>query len=227
MRRHWIMSFCWLVCLGVILSTHTANAERFEFKNEKEIADWELGPQVTAKVKDGMLELTVGGGKDSGIYFGDPNWTDYVMEVRARKTVGPYFHLFVRVQKPALDFYFMEISYNSNTTSLYQFAGGTGVEITPGGNAARPKRPESKDTKGGDAYTLTFEVKGETLKTFIDGKLMIEQKDKTYAKGRPGLGGRDSTVLYEYVDINGTGIKPSAVESAGKLAVRWGQLKSR
>lgn len=225
MEKSLITRLCLFVCLSVILSTHIANAERFEFDNEKEIANWELGPEAIAKVKDGMLELTVGGGKDSGIYFGDPNWTDYVMEVRARKIVGPYFHLFVRVQKPTLDFYFMEISYNSNTTSLFQFAGGTGVEITPGGNPARPKRPESKDTKGGDAYTLTFEVKGETLKTFIDGKLMIEQKDKTYNKGRPGLGGRDSTVLYEYVDINGPGIKPSAVESTGKLAVTWGQLK--
>ena len=51
------------------------------------------GPQATAKVKDGMLELTVAGGQNSGIYFGEDNWTDYRMEVKARKLVGPYFHL--------------------------------------------------------------------------------------------------------------------------------------
>jgi hypothetical protein len=41
------------------------------------------------------------------------------------------------------------------------------------------------------------------------------------------LGGRDSTVLYEYVEINGVGIPPTAVEPVDKLAITWGALKSR
>ncbi|MFP6724479.1 MAG: hypothetical protein VCF25_30050 [Candidatus Poribacteria bacterium] len=49
-------------------------------------------------------------------------------------------------------------------------------------------------------------MKGETIKTYIDGKLQVETKDKTYKDGRPGLGGRDSTVSYDYVEINGPGI---------------------
>ena len=212
------------VCFVFILTIHPTLAIRFEFDSDKEIADWELGPQATAKVKDGMLELTVAGGQNSGIYFGEDNWTDYHMEVRARKIVGPYFHLFVRTQEPAVDFYFMEISYNSHTTSLYMFQGGAGNEITGG---PRPQRPDSKDTKGGDAYTIVFETEGLTLRTYIDGKLMVEQEDKTYDKGRPGLGGRDSTVLYEYVEINGVGIPPTAVEPVDKLAITWGALKSR
>ena len=224
MKRHWVLLVCMLVCL-VFLSIHSATALRFEFDSEKDIADWELGPQATAEVKDGLLELTVAGGQNSGIYFGEDNLTDYTMEVRARKKEGtPYFHLFARVQKPALDFYFMEISYNSNTTSVFMFQGGAANEITGG---PRPPRPNSKDTKGGDAYTLVFEIKGETIKTFIDGKLMVETNDKTYKDGRPGLGGRDSTVWYEYVEINGPGIAPTSVESAGKLATVWGKLKKR
>ena len=211
------------VCLGFMLIAHTAQAIRYEFDSDKEIIDWELGPQATAKVKDSMLELTVAGGQNSGIYFGEDNWTDYRMEVRARKAAGPYFHLFVRTQEPTVDFYFMEISYNSHTTSLFMFKGGAGNEITGG---PRPKRPDSKDTKGGDAYTIVFEVEGQTIRTYIDGELMVEQEDKTYDKGRPGLGGRDSTVLYEYVEINGPGIPPTAVEAAGKLAVTWGDLKN-
>lgn len=101
--------------------------------------------------------------------------------------------------------------------------GGAANEITGG---PRPKRPDSKDPKGGDAYTIVFEVEGQTLRTYIDGALMVEQEDKTYDKGRPGLGGRDSTVFYEYVEINGVGIPPTAVEAPGKLAVTWGNLKS-
>jgi hypothetical protein len=224
MKNHIIVLLVFFVLLMV--SSPFSFAKRYEFDSEKEIADWEVGPQATAKVKDGMLELTVGGGQNSGIYLGDAKWTDYTLEVRARKTVGPYFHLFVRVQKPTLDFYFMEISYNSHTTSLFRFDAGNAVEITPGGNPNRPKRPESKDTKGGDAYTLKFEAKGDVLKTYIDGKLMIEQKDGTYKNGRVGLGGRDSTVLYEWADINGPGIPPTtAVEPKGKLTTMWGKIK--
>ena len=215
---------CVWVCFVFILTIHPALAIRFEFDSDKEIADWELGPQATAEVKDGMLELTVGGGQNSGIYFGEENWTDYRMEVSARKLVGPYFHLFVRTQEPAVDFYFMEISYNSHTTSLFMFQGGAANEITGG---PRPQRPDSKDTKGGDAYTIVFEVEGETLRTYIDGKLMVENQDQTYDEGRPGLGGRDSTVAYEYVEINGLGIPPTAVEPVDKLAITWGALKSR
>ena len=215
---------CVCVCFAFILAIHPALALRYEFDSDKEIADWELGPQATVEVKDGMLELTVGGGQNSGIYFGEDNWTDYRMEVRVRKTVGPYFHLFVRTQEPMVDFYFMEISYNSHTTSLFMFQGGVANEITGG---PRPERPDSKDTKGGDAYTIVFETEGETLRIYIDGQLMIEQDDKTYDKGRPGLGGRDSTVLYEYVEINGIGITPTAVEPIDKLTITWGQLKNR
>ena len=223
MKQLNVQCLCICVCFAFVLAIHPAFAIRYEFDNEKEIADWELGPQATAKVKDGMLELTVAGGQNSGIYFGEDNWTDYRMEVKARKIVGPYFHLFARVQEPAVDFYFMEISYNSHTTSLFMFSGGAANEITGG---PRPKRPDSKDDKGGDSYTIVFETEGETLRTYIDGKLMVENQDKTYDKGRPGLGGRDSTVHYEYVEINGEGIPPTAVEPADKLAILWGELKS-
>jgi len=222
--KHWLRLNFVLVCLAM-LSTQSANALRFEFDDEAEIADWELGPQGTATVKDGMLELNVAGGQNCGIYFGEENWTDYTLEARVRKKEGdPYFHLFVRTQEPTVDFYFMEISYNSNTTSVFMFKGGVATEITGG---PRPARPDSKDNKGGDAYTLAFEVQGDMLRTFIDGKLMVETQDKTYQSGRPGLGSRDSTVWYEYVEINGPGIAPSPVESVGKLAVLWGTLKTR
>ena len=147
-QNNW--KFCCLVLLLLLLSSYSTFALRIEFDAAKDIADWELGPNATAKVSSGKLELkcAVGAG-DTGIYFGDPKWTDYKMEVHARKIAGPYFHLFTRVQKPVADFYFMEISYNSNTNSIYMFKGGADNEITGG---PRPKRPESKTIKG---VTLT------------------------------------------------------------------------
>ena len=222
MARKSSWKFGVLVLSMLVLSPYLTFALRMEFDSKKDIADCELGPNATAKVSGGQLELKVTGGQNSGIYFGDPNWSDYKIEVKARKLAGPYFHLFTRVQKPAVDFYFMEISYNSHTNSVYLFQGGAGKEITGG---PRPKRPDSKDTKGGDAYTIIFEVKGQTIKTYIDGKLQVETEDKTYKDGRPGLGGRDSTVAYDYVEINGPGIAASPVDHQGKLATIWRNLK--
>ena len=111
MKQLNVQCLCICICFVFIVAIHPAIAIRYEFDSDKEIADWELGPQATAEVKDGMLELTVAGGQNSGIYFGQENWTDYRMEVKARKLAGPYFHLFARTQEPAVDFYFMEISY--------------------------------------------------------------------------------------------------------------------
>ena len=107
----------------------------------------------------------------------------------------------------------MKISYNSRTNGIFSF-NGEGSTETNGGD--RPKRPDSQDTEGGDAYTITFEVKGEVIRTYIDGNLQVETEDKIYRNGRPGLGGRDSTVLYDYVEINGPGIDTSPVDNQGK-----------
>ena len=225
-------SYQLFLCVGLfaclsVLAIPTATALRFDFESAEEIADWELDPDVTAEVKDGMLELIVASG-DSGIYFGDENWTDYRLEVRARKTNGAYFHLFTRVQEPTQDFYFMEVSYNSNTTSVFVFVDGASTEITGGD---RPARPESTDTDGGDAYTLVMEVEGNTIRTFIDGELMVETTDDTYANGRPALGGRNSTVWYEYVEITGPGIDEEAqappATPIGKLSTTWASIKAK
>ena len=215
------IKFSVLTLLMLLFGPYLTFALRIEFDDPKDIDGWELGPQATAKVSNGQLELKVGG-VNSGIFFGDPKWTDYKMEVKARKLEGSYFHLFTRVQKPVEDFYFIEIRYNSNTNSIFRFDGGDGIEIT-GGN--RPKRPDSQDTEGVEAYTITFEVKGEVIKTYIDGNLQVETEDMIYRNGRPGLGGRDSTVLYDYVEINGPGIDTSPVDNQGKLATIWGNLK--
>ena len=91
MKSSW--KFGVLVLLMLILSPYLTFALRIEFDSKKDIADWELGPGATAKVAGGKLELKMAGG-NTGIYFGDPKWTDYKMEVKARKVAGPYFHLF-------------------------------------------------------------------------------------------------------------------------------------
>ena len=86
----------------------------------------------------------------------------------------------------------MKISYNSRTNGIFSF-NGEGSTETNGGD--RPKRPNSEDTQEGDVYTIIFEAKGKFIKTDIDGKLLVETKDKAYKNRRLGLGDRDSTLF--------------------------------
>ena len=207
----------------------------------KVIKHWDVGPGAQAEVVGDVLEL-ITDGTNTGVYFNHPDvnpaeLTDYELEVSARK-IGDdskYFHLFVRTVIQTKDFYFVEVSYNSNTISMYEFNDGASTEITPGGNAGRPKRPDSKDTRGGEHYLLTFSVEGNILKYAVDGRLSIVVQNDKWATGPPGLGGRGGQVNYYWARVDSLpeqGLQniPStdrqlAVESAGKLATTWSKLK--
>ena len=44
-----------------------------------------------------------------------------------------------------------------------------------------------------------MKVTGDKIKTYMDGKLMVETKDTTYKDGRSDLVGRNSTVVLEFL----------------------------
>ena len=237
-----------LVCAFAFLSVYPADAVIYGKREADEatipwvegIKHWEPGAGAQAAVNGSVLELKSEG--DTGLFFNHPDvtpaeLTDYVMEVSARK-IGDdskYFHLFIRAIVPTKDFYFIEVSYNSNTISMYEFIGGASTEITPGGNAGRPKRPDSKDTKGGEHYILKFEAEGNILKYSVDDKLSIVTQNDLYPKGPPGIGGRGGQVNYYWVRVDSLpeqGLqnipstdKQLSVNSVGKLATTWSKLK--
>jgi len=238
-----------LTAIVVFLSTQPAGAVIYGQRGEdatipwaEGLKDWEVGAGAQVGIgPNGVLELTTDG-SNTGLFFNHPDvnsaeLTDYEMEVSARK-IGDdskYFHLFVRVAEPTKNFYFVEVSYNSNTISMYEFQDGGAIEITPGGNAGRPKRPDSADTKGGDHYTLTFAVEGEILSYSVDGRLSIKTANAAWPKGPPGLGGRGGQVNFAWVRVDSLpdqGLqnipstdKQLSVGSKGKLAVKWAELK--
>lgn len=237
-----------LVCAFAFLTVYPADAVIYGKRGDDEatipwaegIKHWEPGPGAQAEVKGDVLELHSQG--NTGLYFAHPDvtpaeLTDYELEVSARK-IGDdskYFHLFTRTVVPTKDFYFVEVSYNSNTISMYEFTDGAAHEITPGGNAGRPKRPDSKDTKGGEHYVLTFSVEKNILKYSVDGRLSIVVQNNKWAKGPPGIGGRGGQVNYYWVRVDSLpeqGLqnipstdKQLSVDSAGKLATTWAKLK--
>ena len=238
-----------LVCGFAFLTVYPADAVIYGKRADDEatipweegIKHWKPGPGAQAEIKGDVLEL-ITDGSNTGLYFDHPDvnaaeLTDYELEVSARK-IGDdskYFHLFVRTVVPTKDFYFVEVSYNSNTISMYEFRDGGAHEITPGGNAGRPKRPDSKDTKGGEHYILTFSAEGNILKYAVDGRLSIVVQNNKWTTGPPGLGGRGGQVNYYWARVDSLpeqGLqnipstdKQLSVDSKGKLTTTWGKLK--
>ena len=237
-----------VVCAFAFLTVYPADAVIYGKRGDDEatipwaegIKHWEPGPGAQFEVVGDELELRSEG--NTGLYFNHPDVNpaelrDYELEVSARK-IGDdskYFHRFTRTVEPTKDFYFVEVSYNSNTISMYEFTDGAAHEITPGGNAGRPKRPDSKDTKGGEHYILTFSVEGNILKYSVDGRLSIVVQNNKWAKGPPGIGGRGGQVNYYWVRVDSLpeqGLenipstdKQLSVDSVGKLATTWAKLK--
>ena len=198
-----------VTCVLAFLKIYSADAIIYGKRGDDEatipwaagIQHWELGPGAQAKVVGDVLELTSEG--NTGLFFNYPGvnpaeLTDYELEVSAR-TIGDnskYIHLFARTVVPTKDFYFVEISYNSNTIAMYEFTDGIAHEITPG-RAGLPKRPDSKDN-----YIFGFSVEGNILKYSIEGRLTFVGKHNKWAKGPPGIGGRGSQVNYYWVRVD-------------------------
>ena len=203
------------VCILVFLKVYSADAIIYGKRGDDEatipwaagIRHWELEPGAQAKVVEDVLELKSEG--NTGLFFNYPDvnpdeLTDYEIEVAARK-IGDNsknIHLFARTVVPTKDFYFVEISYNTNTVAMYEFADGIAREITTGGRAGRPKRPDSKDTEDGEPYIFAFSVEGNILKYSAEGRLTLVVKDNKWAKGPPGIGGRGGQVNYYWVRVD-------------------------
>ena len=155
-----------LVCSVVFLSAQPAMSWLYEWDDAAELDDWDFS-KVQKEVKDGKLILN-GEAREAAYYKGVENpeeLGDYEVEAHARSMAGGYFAFHVRMNDPGQSFYLLEISFGSNTVSAHSFTAGASNEITPGGNAARPKRPEPKDNEGGNpAYIIKYSVEGDMIK---------------------------------------------------------------
>jgi hypothetical protein len=76
----------------------------------------------------------------------------------------------------------------------------------------------------GTKMNWKLEAIGDTFKLFIDGKLALEAKDNSYKEGKIGfMLYAQSGVFFDNVKV--TDLGGQAVESRGKLATSWGEIK--
>ena len=78
-------------------------------------------------------------------------------------------------------------------------------------------------------YQLKVEARGNRFKYYVDQKLIIDYKDKTFEKGQIGIYAGIHSVVVHYDDFMATGDQVPdlnlSVASNSKLATTWGGLK--
>ncbi|MBI1925401.1 hypothetical protein HYR99_14260 [Candidatus Poribacteria bacterium] len=159
------------------------------------------------------------------VFEGSSEWTDYELEVETTVEEGMYTYWMVRVQPDPLSYYTVE-RHHVGGSVLWRRDAGKHSKIIDG-----PALPANHL----ETHVWKFVVKGDTITAYLDGKKLMEGTDKTYKKGTIGLGGHSfgsatgkNVILFDNVSVNGPGIPAAfSVSPGGKLALTWGEIKSK
>jgi alpha-L-arabinofuranosidase len=124
-------------------------------------SEWKFG-QGTWTLANSMLTQT-SNAKASLAYVGDPNWTDYSMEVHAMKLSGSEGFLIIVHRKSSQDFVQFNFAGWGNTRTTIQrfYPGGESREIAP----AFPQRVVANRW-----YDIRIDVHGSHVACFVDGR---------------------------------------------------------
>lgn len=143
------------------------------FKDSKSLKDWSVF-KGKWRIKGGLLRQS-SEEEDCRITIGDVNWTDYTMEVKARKTGGKEGFLIDFGFQDDRNYYHLNIGgWNNTQTVIEKTANGTHHIFI--GDAF----PHSVEE--GVWYDIKIVVSGMRIKCYFDGKLIIDEVDE-------GMGG--------------------------------------
>ncbi len=142
----------------VLYTSNFANREGWTFSRERSF-----------QVRDGML-VQRGEEDDTRATVGDVNWTDYTVEVKARKTGGDEGFIVQAHTESSGDYVWFNIGGWGNTRSAIERRADGGKQIIgePADFKVEPDR----------WYDLKLEVKGEDIRGYVDGKLIASAKDE-------------------------------------------------
>ena len=128
---------------------------------------------------------------ESRTIAGDASWTDYAVEARMMLTEGKRDAGIIARYVDDKNFYFMEVK--AKAFKIQRKAKGKWHTVAE----ARPKPPIPHNVW----LDLRFEVQGDTLRHYVNGKLKLEGKDKTHAKGKIGLRSFQQAMKYDHVRV--------------------------
>lgn len=117
---------------------------------------------------------------DVRLFFGDPNWTDYIVELEAKRTGGQEgFLIAVRASSPE-NFYWVHFGGWGNRSH------GVEIEVDGQRKLAAPLKPGSVDND--KWHRIRLAVIGQNLKAFLDDELIFDLAIDKHEKGGVGLG---------------------------------------
>ena len=129
------------------------------------------GWQTTGGRWDGRNNtiLPVNGDSESWAMTGDPNWTDYAIQLRARKLAGREGFIVLFHAKDSNNYRWWNIGGWGNTLARF--------EAAENGDRAAYGEGVPFMVETGRWYDLKLEVTGHRIRGFVDGKLVLETNE--------------------------------------------------
>ncbi|HGJ67674.1 TPA: hypothetical protein ENS27_20140 [bacterium] len=201
-----------------LISIQSAFGLFYDFEKASQADDWKIfaGKGYIEKGKY-IIEKT--DATDAIAVVGDMTWTDCVVTCKATMLEGSADNIGL-VWRLADGKMFYVISVRMD-----QRVGYCGCINGAWMNGGAPINPIDFKTKIGVEYKFKLVIQGKKFQFFLDGEDMGVWEDNQLATGMVGVRVWNAKMAVDDFDINGPGIKPSAVDSKDKLAVAWGNIK--
>lgn len=170
--------------------------------------------------KDAYAETS--GAQYAKTMFGEEDWTDYTIEVDVTlvKDVGVNAAgLLLRADADGDNAMRYWIRTDQHKCQFSRWRENQWDHIAT---------PLPLEPKVGETYRLKVVAEGQNYQCFVDDELLFDDADdaKFRDSGRIGFISYEANVHYDNLIIDGEEIPAFAVEPNGKLATRWGRLKT-
>ena len=210
-----------LMIFMVIVLISTASAGTWQENFDNGLPDgWNEVKGEWKIVKDAYAETA--GTQYAKTMFGDEDWTDYTLEVDVTlvKDVGVNAAgVLIRADTDGDNAMRYWIRTDQHKCQFSRWRENQWDHIaTP-----LPLEPEV-----GETYRLKIVAEGQNYQCFVDDERLFDDADdaKFRDSGRIGFISYEANVHFDNLIIDGEEIPAFAVEPTGKLATRWGHLKT-
>ena len=219
-----------VLALFVVLFSQPALAgeQLWDFENDGQIDDWEI-INGTWEIDKGVLQEISAAESGMHAYVGDASWENYTIEADMRIDEGKYAGIVFRGQED-YEYYVFYLELSPDPGDLCFF------KHIPGGPGAR-ERPSPNKTGVGNRGDLVHGewihfkviVAKNNFQLFLnDEETVPEATDNLgneYPSGKAGVFAWQTKVSFDNFKVYGPDIQGAAVDSQGKLATAWGDLK--
>lgn len=124
---------------------------------------------------------------------GSSTWTDQDVRATAKPTLfdgsGEYVAVLARATNTSN--YYALVLRDANKVEIRRVSNGKSKVLAKTSMKART----------GTTYTLRLQVRGEVLRGYVDGKLLVDTTDSTHTTGKIGLGTHDATADFDNVTV--------------------------